>query len=64
MEEFDFNPFSGEIQYTTIGATTYGVRAVFNGKESLSDILKRRILREYELENSTKTYFLNDTAVL
>ena len=51
----DFNPFSGEVQYTIIDNITYGVRAVFNGKETLSNILKRRILREYEQQNSLGT---------
>ena len=52
MDKQEYNPFSGEAMTISIGEDTYRVRGTFVGTETLSEILRRRVLREYqEAEN-------------
>jgi len=48
MDKQDYNPFTGEAMVVNIGEDTYRVRGTFVGTETLSEVLKRRVLREYE----------------
>lgn len=43
----EYNPFEGDVQYIRIENSVYSVKPSFVGKETLSDIIKRRIIKEY-----------------